>query len=1167
MGDEPQAHESQSEFEVQAHIWDASVMKPHIKKFKSQRKEEKRSNKNNQPHPTDESPRKLRERASLKSFPSATSSSIWQGHWRPVTLRFSSRGQDATYAFNAPSPASQRTLEVLGVDNASLHSIYIHLLSQTDIRTTHPSLFSTKHVMSIHCRVGQALGLPTQRSNPELDAQYRSSPVQPLTPRSLPAHELLHSQSSASTSYAPLYIAFSSPEMRQEWLALLKCYAKPEIHNSRAIPGSDRIKNAGGLFRVWRGLALEVIEARGLVGCHGTVSLPGPLPSPSASNTEFSSFSFGGSDLESTSLMVDQDVFCEVHLDSALAGRTTSKRVPLVTTSLGASVDSSVVWNETIQWEGLPAHNTLEVYVWRNRSKSDKNSFTSLSTSQLSGTGASLKSSMSSGVAMISGAAKKKDREPTLVGTVTIMLPNFRRGEQVEGWWAVIPPAVVHSHGFGCCGAAELRIKITYDEDFVLPSPAYSTLISILQDHDTFDILDLVYSAADRNSASFSHAHPPDMKEVINHIQIYAIATGTFVQSLLASIQREIITFGSQNNTLFRNNTSTTKAMEFAMGWYGKAWLDESIGKVLRRLVAENVQVVVDLSSIERQARANTTGKDGMHGSSELVNAAAELDANVKTLVYWCEQIWASVVNARGDCPNELRLLFQKIRKMVDQRWTPPITKLHHSQSQSGLPKKDYSRDDSDSTTSSDDPAEANEDPSYQKDLKWQAISAFVFLRFFSPAIITPHLHGLLDGFVTDGVRRTLVLIASHLTKLATLNMKVNQEEHMRPMKTFLVNQMPAMIDFLMNISDPIPDLPTTPHIPVALSVSDSQAVALHVRTRRSTLPLLHQESIPQLPYLIDRNRHLAAVVSTVVRNAQGPRTAISYGQPVKRDDANRAILGEPASFGDLQAACFEIQTELLICQEIAQGQGTDKRVKRRSRSSTNMKAGSPEKVVPPTTGMFGPGYARQRSSSRPSINEAVRIRPSTAGSRGESLRRIRSPVNSFRSPPISIAKTSQGPSAQSPISPTSPPVPFSQRPRSSSLSSGSDFDSLFVDDRKVTSSSAAETESRDHLHAIPPTGSRSDLEDAIGEPSRRSPIRQDRPMGLPGSTTHLPSGLTSQAMTDEAETPHRQVRRVNSNPAVYQSRLPLASSEELTPKRSKNNFFTFKGLLGGKNR
>lgn len=67
------------------------------------------------------------------------------------------------------------------------------------------------------------------------------------------------------------------------------------------------------------------------------------------------------------------------------------------------------------------------------------------------------------------------------------------------------------------------------------------------------------------------------------------------------------------------------------MGWYGKAFLEASIGGVIRRIYAEKVAIEVD------PVRSGRTAKD--------------IEKNVETLVYWCSELWNSVYAVRGDCP------------------------------------------------------------------------------------------------------------------------------------------------------------------------------------------------------------------------------------------------------------------------------------------------------------------------------------------------------------------------------------------------------------------------------------------------------------------------------------------------------------------------------------
>ena len=85
------------------------------------------------------------------------------------------------------------------------------------------------------------------------------------------------------------------------------------------------------------------------------------------------------------------------------------------------------------------------------------------------------------------------------------------------------------------------------------------------------------------------------------------------------------------HQTLFRGNTTLTKVMELCMTWYGKAFLEASIGSVLRRLCAEKVAIEVD------PFRSGKSTKD--------------VERNVDQLIYWCQEFWTQIYSVRADCP------------------------------------------------------------------------------------------------------------------------------------------------------------------------------------------------------------------------------------------------------------------------------------------------------------------------------------------------------------------------------------------------------------------------------------------------------------------------------------------------------------------------------------
>ena len=91
-------------------------------------------------------------------------------------------------------------------------------------------------------------------------------------------------------------------------------------------------------------------------------------------------------------------------------------------------------------------------------------------------------------------------------------------------------------------------------------------------------------------------------------------------------------------NTLFRGNTIYTKTMELTMGWYGRTFLESSIGRVVRHLCSEKVAIEVD------PMRCSKGPKD--------------LERNVDSLVQWCNNLWEDIYAVRDECPKCVTLAY-----------------------------------------------------------------------------------------------------------------------------------------------------------------------------------------------------------------------------------------------------------------------------------------------------------------------------------------------------------------------------------------------------------------------------------------------------------------------------------------------------------------------------
>ncbi|THH16896.1 hypothetical protein EW146_g3826 [Bondarzewia mesenterica] len=575
------------------------------------------------------------------------------------------------------------------IDETMLYQcVYIHLLNHTDIRPADRSLFYRKDCLGLHCASAQRW--------------------------------------TATATNEPLYFYFPSTEAMNTWMCLLRSYANPEVYGKGLSPPD------GGLYRIWRQVELTCIQGRNI----GTPRSLG----------EGSSLSPGTPDEEGRGDdAVDLDLFCEVHFNHILSGRTVVKK------SLGAPD-----WHESFTFTDLPPFEKLAIVLWR----------------------------------------EKKLMKPSMVGTVYVTLTNFRRGEHVEGWFPVLYGGSTASS----VQVGQIRLKLKVDEEIVLPHSAYARMVNVV-----------IPTLDERNYLDWMRDFELElkMKHVSSELVSVAIAKNILIQNVFELADHEVDGTPTSHNTLFRGNTVFTKTVELLMAWYGKNFLEASIGDTIRRICADNIAIEVD------PVRNGKGSKD--------------IERNVDLLVHWCQQIWNQIYSVRSECPNEMRRLFERIRQLVERR---------------------YRFSDNNSS----------------RELPWQSVSAFCFLRFIVPAILHPHLFGLCPGLPDLPVQRSLTLIAKVIQSLANLNSTVQKEEFMRGVRSFLEESVPAMIDYILVVSTPNPHSQPSP----TTEESKDRLKAVKVlQERTKNAPSLYRECVPLLPYLLDVPRHLAVISSAVLRHSR----------------------------------------------------------------------------------------------------------------------------------------------------------------------------------------------------------------------------------------------------------------------------------------------------------
>jgi neurofibromin 1 len=84
---------------------------------------------------------------------------------------------------------------------------------------------------------------------------------------------------------------------------------------------------------------------------------------------------------------------------------------------------------------------------------------------------------------------------------------------------------------------------------------------------------------------------------------------------------------------------------------------------------------------------------------------------------------------------------------------------------------------------------------------KYTAVGAFIFLRFFCPAIVAPEVEGLVNTPPSKEMRRGLLLIAKVVQNLANNVLFGAKEPYMFPLNEFLTENIYDVTTFLRQIS------------------------------------------------------------------------------------------------------------------------------------------------------------------------------------------------------------------------------------------------------------------------------------------------------------------------------------------------------------------------------
>ncbi|XP_030890678.1 rasGAP-activating-like protein 1 isoform X1 [Leptonychotes weddellii] len=371
--------------------------------------------------------------------------------------------------------------------------------------------------------------------------------------------------------------------------------------------------------------------------------------------------------------------------------------------------------------------------------------------------------------------------------------PQVLQQNAPSGWFRLLPFPRAEEDSGGTLGA--LRLKVRLIEDRILPSRYYQPLTELLMESVLgpaevgASILQGIWMMAPRASGippgalalGSQDPGPPPLSAVLAQEDaasplavLEELTLGDCRQDLatklvklflgqgragpfLDYLTRREVTRTTDPNTLFRSNSLASKAMEQFMKLVGMPYLHEVLKPVINRVFEEKKYMELDPCKMDlgRTRRISFKGAP----SEEHVR-----DASLGLLTGYLGPIVEAIVGSVGRCPPAMRLAFKQLHQCVEERF----------------PQAEH------------------------EDVKYLAISGFLFLRFFAPAILTPKLFDLRDQHADPQTSRSLLLLAKAVQSIGNLGQQLGQgkELWMAPLHPFLQQSISRVRHFLDQLVD-----------------------------------------------------------------------------------------------------------------------------------------------------------------------------------------------------------------------------------------------------------------------------------------------------------------------------------------------------------------------------
>ncbi|GAM25578.1 hypothetical protein SAMD00019534_087530 [Acytostelium subglobosum LB1] len=218
--------------------------------------------------------------------------------------------------------------------------------------------------------------------------------------------------------------------------------------------------------------------------------------------------------------------------------------------------------------------------------------------------------------------------EPVVLGMGSIIASHIDTEKPSDVWICLYPNQTVENR------LGDVRLKLKYSEEVVLPLKSYGPLLEFIQD-DEMSVINILGNISKQ-------------RETIANILIRVFEKTDRCADLLRRLTEQEIDSTDNPDIIFRGNSLATKSVDLYMKLIGLPYLASTIGPLIKKIYVSKKSCEIDPTKLEK-------GED--------------IKKNCRNLLSFVKKMASAIMGSAERCPEPLRQVFRAIQTKVRQRY------------------------------------------------------------------------------------------------------------------------------------------------------------------------------------------------------------------------------------------------------------------------------------------------------------------------------------------------------------------------------------------------------------------------------------------------------------------------------------------------------------------